>query len=178
MGLRRRPGRLALLVFRLPLPLYRAGWGRLFLGHTFLVLTHVGRKTGHPHAIAAMVLAEDRTTGEVVICSVWGPHADWIRNLRANPALQVQIGRTTFVPQHRFLTDQEAFAVGAEFRRCHPWRVRLISRVLGVDLRSDAGIHDFIATRPFVALCPAASAGANAGTSLADSSLRVENERR
>jgi deazaflavin-dependent oxidoreductase (nitroreductase family) len=170
LGLRRRPGRLALLVFRLPLPLYRAGWGRLFLGHTFLVLTHVGRKTGKPYATAAMVLAEDETTGEVVICSVWGPHADWIRNLHAHPALRVQIGRTSFVPQHRFLTDEEAVAVGAEFRHRHPWRVRLISRVLGVDLRSDAGIREFIDTRPFVALRPAApSAGVEAGTESADS---------
>lgn len=156
LGFRRRPGRVALLVFRLPLPLYRAGWGWLFLGHTFLVLTHVGRRTGQPHDAAAMVLAEDRTTGEVVICSVWGPQADWIRNLRAHPALRVQVGRASFVPQHRFLTDLEAFAVGTAFRRRHPWRVRLLSRVLDVDLLSDAGIHDFIATRPFVALRPAA----------------------
>jgi deazaflavin-dependent oxidoreductase (nitroreductase family) len=155
LGLRRQPGRLALWVFRLPLPLYRAGWGWLFLGHTFLVLTHVGRKTGKPYAAAAMVLAEDRTTGEAVICSVWGPHTDWIRNLHAHPALRVQIGRTSFPPQHRFLTSGEAFAVAAEFRQRHPWRVRLISRVLGVDLRSEAGIREFIGGRPFVALRPA-----------------------
>ena len=155
LGLRRQPGRLALWVFRLPLPLYRAGLGWLFLGHTFLVLTHVGRRTGKPYAAAAMVLAEDETTGEAVICSVWGPHTDWIRNLHAHPALRVQIGRTSFVPQHRFLTTGEAFAVAAEFRHRHPWRVRLISRVLGVDLRSEAGVREFIDDRPFVALRPA-----------------------
>lgn len=166
LGLRQRPGRLALLVFRLPLPLYRAGWGWLFLGRTFLVLTHVGRKTGKPHATAAMVLGEDKVSQELVICSVWGPRADWIRNLHAHPALRVQVGRTTFVPQHRFLTDQEALTVAEEFRRDHPWRVRLISRVLGVDLRSDAGIRDFIDTRPFVALRPATSAGVRGRTSV------------
>lgn len=157
LGFRGRPGRLALWVFRLPLPLYRAGWGWLFLGRTFLVLTHVGRKTGNPHATAAMVLAEDRATGEAVICSVWGPRADWIRNLRAHPALRVQIGRDSFVPQHRFLTDEEAFAVGVEFRRRHPWRVRLIRRALDVDLRSDAAMTSFLSTRPVVALRPATS---------------------
>jgi deazaflavin-dependent oxidoreductase (nitroreductase family) len=168
LGLRRRPGRLALLVFRLPLPLYRAGWGWLFLGRTFLVLTHVGRRTGRPHEAAAMVLAEDRATGEVVICSVWGPRADWIRNLRAHPALRVQVGRSSFVPQHRFLGDAEAFAVGADFRRRHSWRVRLISRVLDVDLSSDAGIRDFVRTRPLVALRPVASQGVHGGTEPAE----------
>ena len=155
LGFRARPGRLALWVFRLPLPLYRTGCGWLFLGRTFLVLTHVGRKTGTPHATAAMVLAEDKRTGEAVICSVWGPRADWILNLHAHPALRVQIGRDSFVPQHRFLTEEEAFGVGVEFSRRHPWRVRLIRRALGVDLSSDAAMREFFSTRPFVALRPA-----------------------
>jgi deazaflavin-dependent oxidoreductase (nitroreductase family) len=144
-----------LWIFRLPLPLYRAGLGWLFLGRTFLVLTHVGRKSGQPHATAAMVLSEDRTTGEAVICSVWGPGADWIRNLRASPALRVQIGRDSFVPAHRFLSDGDAFAIGVRFRRQHPWRVRLVKRALGVDLRSDTAMRDFLSTRPLVALRPA-----------------------
>jgi hypothetical protein len=101
-----------------------------------------------------MVLAENKATGEAVICSVWGARADWIRNLRAGPALRVQIGRESFVPQHRFLSDEEAFAVGVEFRRRHPWRVRLIQRVLGVDLHSDAAMRDYFSTRPFVGLRP------------------------
>jgi len=155
LGFRGRPGRLALFVFRLPLPLYRVGLGWLFLGRTFLVLTHVGRKTGKPYATAAMVLTEDETTGEAVICSVWGPDADWIRNLNAGPALRVQVGGTSFVPEHRFLTQEEAFAVGVRFRRRHPWRVRMVRGVLGVDLRSDAAMREFLATRPLVGLRPA-----------------------
>jgi deazaflavin-dependent oxidoreductase (nitroreductase family) len=158
LGFRRQPGRLALFVFRVPLPLYRAGCGWL-LGHTFLLLTHAGRKTGQPHATVAMVLAHDRTTGEVVVCSVWGPRTDWIRNIRARQALRVQVGRESFVPQQRFLTADEAFAVGVEFRRRHPWRLRLLSRVLGLDdLRSDAAVREFISTRPFIALRPATRA--------------------
>jgi deazaflavin-dependent nitroreductase family protein len=154
LGFRRRPGRLALLVFRLPLPLYRFGFGWV-LGHTFLQLTHVGRRTGKAHEAVAMVLAYDRSSGESVICAVWGPRTDWVRNLEACKALRVQVGRDAFVPQHRFLTEDEAVAVGADFRRRHPQRLRLISRVLGLDdLRSDAAIREFVRDRPFVALRP------------------------
>jgi deazaflavin-dependent oxidoreductase (nitroreductase family) len=154
LGLRRRPGRLALLVFRLPLPLYRFGFGWV-LGHTFLQLTHVGRRTGNPHEAVAMVLAYDRSSREAVICAVWGPRTDWVRNLVARKALRVQIGREAFVPQHRFLSEDEAIAVGEAFRRRHPWRLRLIGRVLGLDdLRSGAAIREFVRTRPFVALRP------------------------
>lgn len=153
LGFRHRPGRLALFVFRLPLPLYRAGWGWL-LGRVFLVLTHAGRRTGQPHDTAAMVLAEDRSTEEVVIGSVWGPRTDWVRNLRANPPLLVRIGRQSYVPQHRFLTDEEAFAVGVSFRRRHPLRLRMVKLAFGVDLDSDDVLREFVRTRPLVALRP------------------------
>ena len=63
----REPGRLVVAMFRLPLHLYRRGWGPL-LGHTFLVFVHVGRKTGSPHETTAMVLRFDSTTDEAIIC--------------------------------------------------------------------------------------------------------------
>jgi deazaflavin-dependent oxidoreductase (nitroreductase family) len=156
LGLRRKPGRIALALFRLPLPLYRRGWGRL-LGHTFLVLVHAGRKTGNPHATVAMTLSHDPETHEAVICSGWGQNTDWIKNIRARPALQIQIGREAFTPKQRFLTEDESFAVAVEFRRRHPWRVRLITSILGWDLSTDAAVRAFVCSRPFVAFRPQAA---------------------
>jgi deazaflavin-dependent oxidoreductase (nitroreductase family) len=96
LGLRHAPGRLALWVFRIPLILYRRGGGRL-LGRTLLMFVHVGRKTGRRHEAVAMLLADDPATHELVICSGWGPEADWVHNLHAAPAAAVQIGRDRFV---------------------------------------------------------------------------------
>jgi deazaflavin-dependent oxidoreductase (nitroreductase family) len=159
LGLRRRPGRLALAVFRLPLPLYRAGWGWL-LGHTFVRVVHAGRNTGQPHSMVAMVLHYDPATSEVVVCSGWGATADWIRNIRVRPARRVHISRESFTPQHRFLTEEESFAVAVGFRRRHPHRMRFISRVLGWgDLRSDAALRAFVASHPFVSFRPASAQG-------------------
>lgn len=152
-GLRRRPGRLALAVFRVPLPLYRAGWGWL-LGHVFLLLVHAGRKTGSPHAMTAMVLHYDDETHEAVICSGWGQTTDWIRNIRARPALEVRIGRESFTPRQRFLDEQESYAVAVEFCLRHPARLGVLRRVLGWDLRSDTAIREFVRTHPFVAFRP------------------------
>jgi deazaflavin-dependent oxidoreductase (nitroreductase family) len=155
LGLRERPGRLARMVFRLPLPLYRRGWGRL-LGRTFLVLEHRGRRTGQLRSTVAMVLTYDPKTHEAVICSAWGENTDWIRNIRARPAVQVQIGGESLVPEQRFLTEAESVAVVAEFRRRHPWRMRLITSIFGWgDLRSDAATGEFVRNRPFVAFRPA-----------------------
>lgn len=156
LGLRRRPGRVALMIFRMPLALYRRGWGWA-LGHTFLLLVHTGRRTGRRYETVAQVATYDPETREAVICAAWGPTTGWLRNIQARPGLEVRIGRDAFVPSQRFLSDDEAFAAAAEFRRRHPWRLRLIALILGWgDLRSDAALRDFVSTRPFVAPRPAA----------------------
>ena len=157
-GLRSRPGRLVLAVFRLPLILYRRGWGWM-LGRTFMLLVHAGRTTGQPHLMTAMVMRYDPDTREVVIFSGWGPNSDWVRNISARPALRVEVGRESYAPQHRFLSEDESVAVASDFVRRHPYRVRLATLILDwPDLRSDPVLHEFVRTHPFVALRPAGMA--------------------
>jgi deazaflavin-dependent oxidoreductase (nitroreductase family) len=158
LGLRRKPGRLPLALFRLPLKAYQHNAGPA-VGRTFVAFTHLGRKTGRPHQAVAMVLRYDRGSGETVICAAWGPQSDWYRNLQAHPAVNLQLGGQTFVPQQRFLTEDEAFDVAVGFRRDHPHRLRLLSRVLGWgDLREDAAVREFVRDHPFVAFRPAEQA--------------------
>lgn len=154
LGLRRQPGRLAVAIFRLPLKAYQHNAGPA-LGRTFLAFTHVGRRTGLSHQAVAMVLRYAEASGEAVICAGWGPQTEWYRNLRAEPAVQVQLGGRTFTPQQRFLTEEEAFDVAVQFRREHPRRMRLISTVLGWgNLRDDGPLREFVRTHPFVAFRP------------------------
>ena len=152
-GLRRQPGRLALAVMRLPRLLYHRGWGGL-LGHTFLLIAHQGRKSGRRRETVAMALTYDPATKEVVVCSAWG-ETGWIRNLRAHPALEIQIGADSFVPEQRFLSEDESVMVGIEFKKRHPLRLRLFSRILGWgDLGSEAAVRVFVRGRPFVSFSP------------------------
>jgi deazaflavin-dependent oxidoreductase (nitroreductase family) len=159
LGLRRRPGRLALAVMRVPRPLYRHGLGRL-LGHTFLLIAHRGRTTGKRRETVAMTLTWNPDTREAVVCSAWG-ETGWLRNLRAHPALEIQIGGEAFVPEQRFLSEDEAVAVATEFRTRHPWRLRLLSAVLGWgDLESEAAVRELVRSRPFVSFRAAPGPGA------------------
>jgi deazaflavin-dependent oxidoreductase (nitroreductase family) len=154
LGLRRQPGRLALAVMRMPLPLYHHGLGRL-LDHTFLLITHAGRRTGARRETVAMALRWDAETHEAVVCSAWGPDAGWFRNIRARPALQIQIGRESFVPAQRFLTEDESVGEAADFLRRHPLRSRVLATILGWgDLGSEESLRAFVRTRPFVAFRP------------------------
>jgi hypothetical protein len=82
-----------------------------------------------------------------------GQDADWIRNIRARPVLQVLIGRQAFTPRQRFLSEDEGLAVVAEFRPRH--RSHLLASVLGWgDLSSDSAARDFVSMRPFVSFRP------------------------
>jgi deazaflavin-dependent oxidoreductase (nitroreductase family) len=154
LGLRRQPGRLVLALMRTPRPLYHRGWGRL-LGHTFLLITHQGRKSGKRRETVAMALSYDPETREAVVFSAWGPNTAWIRNLRAHPALEIQIGRERYLPEQHFLSEDEAVAVCTEFRRRHPLRLRLFATILGWgDLGSEAAMREFVQRRPFVAFRP------------------------
>jgi deazaflavin-dependent oxidoreductase (nitroreductase family) len=140
---------------RTPRPLYRHGLGWL-LGHTFLLITHKGRKSGKRRETVAMALAYDPDTREAVIFSAWGPNTQWMRNLRAHPALQIQIGRDTYLPEQHFLSEDEAVAVALEFRRRHPWRLRLFAVILSWgDLSTEPAMRDFVRSRPFVSFRPA-----------------------
>ena len=84
-----------------------------------------------------------------------------MRNLRAGPAARVRLGRESFTPQRRFLSEEEAFGVAVQFRREHPRRLQLLSMILGWgDLRDDAAVRGFVRTHPFVAFRPATTSPA------------------
>jgi deazaflavin-dependent oxidoreductase (nitroreductase family) len=158
LGLRQRPGRLARALMRTPVAVYDRGWGRLF-GHVFVLIVHEGRRTGLRRETVAMAATYDPATREVIVCSAWGPDAQWLRNLQARPALRIEIGRESYAPEQRFLTEEEGIAATRRFVAAHPWRSRLIARVLGWgDLTSATGVRAVTRSHPFVAFRPSADA--------------------
>lgn len=60
----------------------------------------------------------DRRTREATVISVWG-ESQWLRNIRARPAVRVEIARQRYAPEQRFLTTDEIFEVEKRFRRRH-----------------------------------------------------------
>jgi hypothetical protein len=75
--------------------------------------------------------------------------------------LQIQIGRETYVPEQRFLSEDESVAVVREFQRRHPWRTRLFAAILRWgDLTSETAVREFVRSRPFVSFRPTHSRAA------------------
>ena len=116
---RRRPRGLFKRILGLPVLLYRYRLGFL-LGDRFLLITHVGRRTGELHHTPVEVVVHDADTREYIVCSGTGPRADWYRNLQAKPVRRVQVGNRRWVPDQRMLDDDEAAARFAEYELAHP----------------------------------------------------------
>jgi F420H(2)-dependent quinone reductase len=125
-------------------------------------MTTEGHQASKPRETITMALTFNSQTREVVVCSAWGAGTDWIRNLRANPALRIEIGSASYLPSHRFLSEDESVAVAVDFRNRHPWRLRLFSRILGWGkLESDQALRELVRTRPFVLFRPREAATAS-----------------
>jgi deazaflavin-dependent oxidoreductase (nitroreductase family) len=78
-------------------------------GEAFCYLTTTGRVTGRPHEIEIWFALDGRT---LYMLSGGGDRADWVRNLRKNPAVCVRIGGATCGGQARVLQagDEDALA--------------------------------------------------------------------
>jgi deazaflavin-dependent oxidoreductase (nitroreductase family) len=115
-------------IFKLPLLLYRIGLGCLF-GKRFMLLTHIGRRSGKVHRTILAVLRFDEKTNEIMAISAWSA-SDWYKNIQASPALQVETGFIRYAPMWRILEPEEIATLFDEYRRKHPVFSRIVCRIL------------------------------------------------
>lgn len=111
----------------------------------FCYLTTRGRATGKPHEIEIwFALDPDRPT--LFLLSGGGETADWVRNLRAEPAVTVRLRDTTYDATARVVddgTDEDRLARRLVYEKFQPryqgdldgWRGR--SLTVAVDVSTD-----------------------------------------
>lgn len=66
----------------------------------FAYLTTIGRKTGRRHRIEIWFALEN---GVVYLLSGGGARADWVRNIRADPTVRLQIGSREIAARARMV---------------------------------------------------------------------------
>ena len=124
-----RPSAFLIPMLKLPLLLYRAGLGWVF-GHRFMLLTHVGRRSGKVRRTVLAVLRFDPKTREIMAVSAWSA-SDWYKNILNSPAAQVESGWVRYIPTHRSLPPEEITTLFEEFRKEHPLFSRIVCRIPG-----------------------------------------------
>lgn len=143
---------------RVPIYLYRWHLGRL-LGNRFLLLKHMGRRTGMTHETVLEVMQYREAIPEAIVMSGFGRESDWIRNIEARSGEEVRIGSDRFVACHRFLDVEEAMNVVATYEHKHrligPIIRRVLSRLLGWQYRgSEVDRQKLVRQLPLVAFRP------------------------
>ena len=102
--------------FRAPVYLYRWHLGWIF-GHRCLLLTHVGRRSGLRRQTVLEVVEYREEGPEVVVANGFGRDSDWVLNIEAAPGEEITVASRHFVATHRFLGEDEAVRVMADYER-------------------------------------------------------------
>jgi deazaflavin-dependent oxidoreductase (nitroreductase family) len=126
--------------FKTPLILYRLGLGWM-LGKRFMLLTHVGRRSGKVYRSVLAVLRFDEKTHEIQAVSPWSA-SNWYRNIQTTPALAVETGFVRYAPTQRSLSPEEIATLFIEFRRKYPIFSRMVARIPGWKI--DSSYEEFL----------------------------------
>lgn len=129
----RKPTGLLRLFLRLPIFLYRIKLGWL-LGHRFVLLNHIGRKSGQVRQTVVEVIGYEKEAGRVYIASGWGYKSNWYQNLVAHPELTIQLGKNKMKVLAQTLSPEESVKVLLDYRQRHPFAARELSRFIGLEM--------------------------------------------
>jgi deazaflavin-dependent oxidoreductase (nitroreductase family) len=103
--------------------LYAIGLGPL-IGRIILLLTTTGRKSGLKRVTP---LQYEKIGNDYYLGAARGLKADWVRNLQANPCVEIRVGAKQFEGQAEIVTDPKRFADFLEVRlQHHPRMIGLI----------------------------------------------------
>lgn len=120
------PKGISRLFFRTPIWLYRLGLG-FVMGKRFVLLNHIGRKSGVPRQAVLEVIDYDPESKRVVVCAGFGPKCQWYQNLLADPNVSIQLGSKKWDVTARTLTPEQGGEVFRAFCEKYPGEARFAS---------------------------------------------------
>lgn len=115
----RPPSKTLRFGLRLPILLYRIKLGWL-LGDRFLMLTHIGRKSGLHHQTVIEVVKHDKASNTYYIVSGWGEKSDWYQNIQKTPQVTIQVRGRKFQSTAQFIPLSKATAIMEAYAHNHP----------------------------------------------------------
>lgn len=150
---RKPPRGLQRLLWRAPIWLYRLGLGWL-LGRRFLLLTHIGRKSGLPRQAVVEIDEYDPATDTYYIASGFGRKSDWYQNILKTPQVTIQVGNRKMEAVAEPLTPEASGEAMVRYARAHPTAARNLAKVLGLEVDGSEESYRRVAQEhiPFVAL--------------------------
>lgn len=142
-------------LFRLPITLYRLRLGGV-LGERFMLINHIGRKSGSVRQVVVEVVAHDTSADCYYAVSGWGYKSQWYQNLMAQPNITIQVGWRSLAVHAEQVPPTQGSEILSAYRQRHPRAARELGKVMAVDFDSR---HDELAQiikerLPVIAFCP------------------------
>ncbi len=136
------PRGLARIFFRTPIYLYRLGLGWL-MGQRFLLINHVGRKSGLERQVVVEVVHHDEASDAYYIAAGFGPRTYWYQNLLKTPWAQIQVGRRKMDALATPLIPKEATKILRSYAEAYASAAKALAKFMGYE--TDGTVEDFAA---------------------------------
>lgn len=143
------------LLFRAPIWLYKLHLGWL-MGGRFLLLNHIGRKSGQLRQAVIEVAGHDATTNTYYVASGFGRSAQWYKNILQTPEVVIQVGRQKMAVTAVALSPEKSGQKMVDYAHEHPKAAKNLMQFIGFTV--DGSDEDyFVLGRdhiPFIAFKP------------------------
>ena len=140
----KRPGPFQKFFFKVPVMLHKiglGGWERL-LGAQWMLITHIGRKSGRRYYSMVDVMDYDKTSDTYYIEAAYGARADWYRNIQSSQVFEAKVGRRKFKARAGALTTEGAGEMLVQFYRSKPAYTRSVMAMAGMKFKDEAELRE------------------------------------
>ncbi len=121
------------MLFRAPIWLYKLNLGWL-MGKRAIKITHIGRVSGKSREVVLEVVKYEPSSETYFIAAAWGEKCDWVKNIRANPNVQIQVDREKMNVVAKQLTPDMGEAVILDYAQRHPTAMKNLAQYMGYKL--------------------------------------------
>ena len=138
-------------LWRAPIWFYRIGLGSL-LGKRFLLLTHIGRKSGQPRQAIVEVVDFDAKNNIYFAVSGFGEKAQWFQNIMHTPQVKIQVGNHAMLARAGRLSLEDGEHILLDYSQNHPIALRELRKMLNISYDgSPESVQEMAKVLPVVA---------------------------
>ncbi len=149
------PSGFSRFLYRLPIWFYKLHIGWL-LGGRFLLLNHIGRKSGQPRQAVLEVVGHDKDTNTYYVASGFGPKSQWFQNLQHTPDVNIQVGSKKMAVTAHILPPEESGQAMVNYAHKYAKAAKNLMKLIGYQV--DGSDEDYYAIGaehiPFIAFEP------------------------
>jgi deazaflavin-dependent oxidoreductase (nitroreductase family) len=142
-------------LWRAPIHLYKIGLGPV-MGKKFLLLNHIGRKSGQVRQAVLEIDRYDPETNTYIVASGFGRKSDWYRNLQKTPDVTIQLGRKKLKARAELLTPEQSGEEMARYAQAHRKAALNLIKLIGLEVENPDDLEEWRTVGreyiPFVAL--------------------------